>query len=123
MKTADLSFEAYVNSEKPAEGGPKRPANLFERIANPTVDFLTGSQILEDAEALAAAQEAGNEKAKANGYYIKWQGISGAVYQGNRMVEMTTIHGMAWDRVHKEAHGLRMDITLSKSDGDDSAKK
>lgn len=114
MKTADLNFEDYVNGEKPVEGRSPKASNVFERIANPTVDFLTGSQIVEDAEALKAAQEAGNQKAEAHGCRIKWQGTTGTVYKDNRVVEVTEIHGMAWDRVNKQAHGLRMDLTLSR---------
>jgi hypothetical protein len=125
MMTADLNFEEYVNSEKSAEeNGPTKPISIFERIANPTVDFLTGSQILENQEALSAAQSAGNQKAQAYGCHVKWRGTIGTVYKGDQVVEITEIHGMAWDRVNKKAHGLRMDLTLSKINGEGgSARK
>ena len=116
---ADLNFEEYVKNENSAkEESLKRPVSIFEQIANPAVDFLTGSQILENEEALAAAQKAGNEKALAHGCRIRWQGTTGTVYKNNKIVEVTKIHGMAWDRVHKEAHGLRMDLTISRINND-----
>jgi len=124
MKTVDLNFEEYVNREEKSGDVTKKPASIFERIANPTVDFLTGSQILENKEALSAAQEAGNQKAKAYGCQVKWQGTTGTVYQGGKVVEVTEIHGIAWDRINKQAHGLRMDLTLSRINGEnDSAKR
>ena len=110
-----MGSEEYVKGEKAAEEpGAPVSSNIFERIASPPVDFLTGSQILEDEDALAAAQRAGNERAVAHGCRIKWHGTIGTVYKDNKVVEVTEIHGMAWDRSSKTAHGLRMDISISK---------
>jgi flagellar hook protein FlgE len=117
MRTKDLSFEDYIKSQKATkENTASAQQSIFERIANPSVDFLTGSQIIEDAEALAAAHRAGNEKATARGCRIKWQGTIGTVYKNGKIVETTKIHGMAWDRNNKTAHGLRMDISTIKDD-------
>jgi hypothetical protein len=111
MKKADSTFEDFVNEEKNQETGLARKGSILERLANPPVDFLTGSQIIEDEEALKATQVLVEQKVAKYGCTIAWSGTVGQVMKDGAIVETTEIHGATWDRENRKAFAVRADLT------------
>jgi hypothetical protein len=107
------TFERFMEQE---ESGVKPQSTMSAddvlKVASPSVDFMAGCQVANDPAALAAARQAVETMAAKlrSGLRFDWNGTMARIYDGDELVDRTEIHGVTWDREHREASAVRCDL-------------
>ena len=107
----DLFIE---DSDDQGDAKIEKAAKQVLAIAEPRLDFLTGSQLADNEEALLAARKVVEKDVKSRypEHTISWRGTAGRIMDGNgEVADRTEIHGANWYREKGEVNGVRFDVS------------
>jgi hypothetical protein len=100
--------EFFMNENEKSEA-----PNLFVQALVPRTEFLPGSMLANNKEAMEAVKKNVEKKiAELNpDSKVEWEGTIGKVLVNSKIVNEIEVHGATYDREKKEAYGVRVDLS------------